>query len=53
MLQSGDTTTTAVVRARITMTMDNMVALRDLLARVIKTQGIGPAPTATSGGTRH
>ena len=38
-----------VVRARITMTLNSMVALRDLLSRVIQTPSGAPA----AGGSTH
>jgi hypothetical protein len=41
----------AVVRARITMTLPNLIALRDLLARIIQSPET-PAPPA-GGSTKH
>jgi hypothetical protein len=40
-----------VVRARIAMSVDNLVALRDALMRM--TLDHGSPPPATAGGTRH
>ena len=40
-----------VVRARIAMSVDNLVALRDALTRMALDQG--SPPPATAGGTRH
>ena len=40
-----------VVRARIVTTLDNLVALRDALARMTLDQG--SSQPATAGGTRH
>jgi hypothetical protein len=40
-----------VVRARIAMFVDNLVALRDALMRMTLDQG--SPPPATAGGTRH
>jgi hypothetical protein len=41
----------AVVRARITLTLPNLIALRDLLARIIQSPET-PAPPA-GGSTKH
>ena len=51
LFQDGTVRPTAVVRARIVTTIPNLIALRDLLNRMIQTEG---APTtATAGPTRH
>jgi hypothetical protein len=51
LLSDGTVNVQAVVRARIVLTMHNLVALRDLLNRVIHTPD---APTPPAGGiTRH
>jgi hypothetical protein len=51
MFAEGRIETTAVVRARIVTTLDNLVALRELLNRVIQEPGT-PVPAA-GGPTRH
>lgn len=47
LIDQGKVEQESVVRARIVTTPDNLVALRDLIDRVIQPQG---APTAGSGG---
>jgi hypothetical protein len=54
LFRDGTINAKEVVRARITMTIENMAALRDLLVRTIKTEKEAtPATTGASGGTRH
>jgi hypothetical protein len=50
LLRDGTIDLKSVVRARIVLTANNLVALRDLLNRVILQPGV-PVPPA--GGTRH
>lgn len=51
-LFNGTINNEEIVRARITMTLDNFAALRDLLVSVIRTsESAVPAPPA--GGTTH
>ena len=42
-----------IVRARIVMPLENAVALRDLLNRVIKTEQSGTTTPEAGGSTRH
>jgi hypothetical protein len=51
MFRDGTYKTQAVVRARVVMTLGNLVALRDLLNRIIQAPD-APAPPA-GGSTRH
>ena len=51
MLQRGAMDMRSVVRARIVITLNNLVALRDLLNKVIQTPDV-PAPPA-GGATKH
>jgi hypothetical protein len=44
---------TAVVRARIVITVGNLAALRDLLNRMTRSPGDKDPAPATGGGTRH
>jgi len=51
MFQDGTLSPRAIVRARIVITVDNLVALRDLLNRVIQSPNT-PTPPA-GGSTKH
>src|SRR4051794_1381403 len=52
-LFNGTINTSDVVRARITMTLDNIVALRDLLTRCIQTPDVPAEPAGAGGPTHH
>src|SRR4051812_32214013 len=53
---AGNMVMEEVVRARVTLTLENLTALRDLLNDVIKTretQSTESTTNATGGGTKH
>jgi hypothetical protein len=52
-LFDGTIKNTEVVRARITMTLDNMAALRDLLTRIIQTPSGSTTAAGAADNTRH